>query len=36
MENKSDWMGVWVDVEFFRPSVVRKTLSIGGFCDFGA
>src|ERR1700693_6142053 len=35
MENKSDWMGVWVDVEFFRPSVVRRTLSIGGFCDFG-
>jgi hypothetical protein len=32
--SKPDWIGAWVDAEFFRPSVVRKILSLGDFCTW--
>lgn len=34
MATKPDWIGAWVDAEYFRPKVVRKILSLGDYCAF--
>jgi len=34
VDSKSNWIGLWVDADFFRPPTLRKILSVGGFCAF--